>query len=400
MIIRRNVLAALVSVFSTGNLCADPVAPVDLSAIDLSANVIESVLPGGTVFHDSKPVFGATADPLQSSELLHLSDTGVNASGRSTNIHGAFASSLAESDGNGGVGVSQLIFGPGDPGQDGVRQLVAQSLWTDTFVYDGPAAHDFLSALASAVSVLLCPVRRGGTPRSPTCRVGILRCYTLDPVALDLDLGVIQAGDTMSWVYMLTAQGTTHGFERGYFAFLGDPFGDDVVTGNLTQTIREGAAVPEASSSTLMLLGFAGLLLTWRWRDMRSLRSRLKPEQSIGRPTDVLGSLSRGQWLRVHHAGRRRRQVRGPIPGACSRARSGSFKAQLSVDSWCLQPKSASSPFSSVHMADLEGQLTVDLTSSRIPAIAAPSSETGSTSATCVTTEVEFFHPNGHCQGK
>ena len=83
----------------------------------------------------------------------------------------------------------------------------------------------------------------------------------------------------MSWVYTLTAQGTTHGFERGYFAFLGDPFGDDVVTGNLTQTIRDGAAVPEASSSTLMLLGFAGLLLTWRWRDMRSLRSRLKPEQ-------------------------------------------------------------------------------------------------------------------------
>ena len=111
MIIRRNVLAALVSVVSTGNLYADPVAPVDLSAIDLSANVIESVLPGGTVFHDSKPVFGATADPLQSSELLHLSDTGVNASGRSTNIHRAFGSSLAESDGNGGVGVSQLIFG-------------------------------------------------------------------------------------------------------------------------------------------------------------------------------------------------------------------------------------------------------------------------------------------------
>jgi hypothetical protein len=102
--------------------------------------------------------------------------------------------------------------------------------------------------------------------------------YTLDPVALDLDLGVIQTGDTMSWVYTLTAQGTTHGFERGYFAFLGDPFGDDVVTGNLIETIGDRVAVPEASSSTLMLLGFAGLLLTWRWRDMRSLRSRLKPE--------------------------------------------------------------------------------------------------------------------------
>jgi hypothetical protein len=86
--------------------------------------------------------------------------------------------------------------------------------------------------------------------------------YTLDPVKLDLDLGVLQAGDTMSWVYTLTAQGTTHGFERGYYAFLGDPFGEDVITDNLRETIRP--AVPEASSSSLMLLGLAGLLL-WRW---------------------------------------------------------------------------------------------------------------------------------------
>ena len=112
MITRRIVLAALfaalLSVFSSTTLYADTVFS---SPIDLSANVIESIVPGGTVFHDSKPLFGTTADPLQSAELLHLSDTGVNASGRSTNISGAFASSLAESDGNGGVGVSQLIFG-------------------------------------------------------------------------------------------------------------------------------------------------------------------------------------------------------------------------------------------------------------------------------------------------
>src|SRR5215471_20440020 len=133
-------MAALISVFSGTRLDAGPI----LVPVDLSANVIESVVPGGTVFHDSKPLFGTTADPLQSSELLHISDTGVNASGRSTNISGAFASSLAESDGNGGVGVSQLIFGPANPGQDGIRQLVAQSLWTHTFLYDGPAAHDLL----------------------------------------------------------------------------------------------------------------------------------------------------------------------------------------------------------------------------------------------------------------
>src|SRR5215467_10264180 len=134
-------IAALISMCSGATLCAGTV----LTPVDISANVIESILPGGTVFHDSKPLFGTTIDPLQSSELLHVSDTGVNASGRSTNISGAFASSLAQSDGNGGVGVSQLIFGsPGGSGQDTLRQLVAQSLWTHTFLYDGPAGHDIL----------------------------------------------------------------------------------------------------------------------------------------------------------------------------------------------------------------------------------------------------------------
>src|SRR5215467_12686467 len=109
--INRKTLAALfaafISGFSIGTLYADTVA----IPIDLSANIIESTIPGGTVFHDSKPLFGTTIDPLQTAELLHISDTGVNGSGRSKNIPDAFASSLAESDGNGGVGVSQLIFG-------------------------------------------------------------------------------------------------------------------------------------------------------------------------------------------------------------------------------------------------------------------------------------------------
>lgn len=349
MIIRRNAVAALVLMFSTGNLFAESV-PL---TVDLSANVIESLLPGGTVLHDSKPIFGATADPLQSTALLHISDTGVNGSGRSTKISEAFASSLAESDGNGGVGVSQLIFGPADPGKDGVRQLVAQSLWTDTFVYDGPPAHDILHLHIPTLQVGLLdvPPRRTGQSNSETAEARaevdmvvthpdgtiaqglfqfgvrefetqapsgkdllnladkkileapnplvftpVLRfngddfnpSYTLDPVALDLDLGVIQAGDTMSWVYTLTAQGTTRGFERGYFAFLGDPFAGDVVagnltetigdvTGNLTQTIQSRVAVPEASSYALMLVGLGGLLIMRRWRDRPSLRSRIAP---------------------------------------------------------------------------------------------------------------------------
>ena len=81
------------------------------SPIDLSANVSEAILPGGTIFQDSAPLFGTSPDPKQSAELLHLSSAGVNPSSRST-VSGAFASSLAESDGNGGVGASQVIFGP------------------------------------------------------------------------------------------------------------------------------------------------------------------------------------------------------------------------------------------------------------------------------------------------
>jgi hypothetical protein len=333
MMINRNALAALfaaafISVFSSGTLYADTVA----TPLDLSANVIESILPGGTVFHDSKPLFGTTINPLQSAELLHVSDLGVNASGRSTNISGAFASSLAQSDGNGGVGVSQLIFGsPGGSG-DTVRQLVAQSLWTDTFLYNGPAAHDMLhlNIPTLQVGLLGVPPRRSQPSASETAEAraevdmvithpdgsmsqGLFEfglrefetqipsgsdllnlvdkqilahpnplvftptlrfngddfnpSYTLDPVALDLDLGVIQVGDTMSWVYTLTAQGTTHGFERGYYAFLGDPFGADVITGNLSETIGP-SSVPEASTYTLVLFGLAGCLL-WRKRAAR-----------------------------------------------------------------------------------------------------------------------------------
>jgi hypothetical protein len=113
-------------------------------AIDLSANVSEAILPGGTVFHDSSPLFGTEPDLKQSAELLHISPTGVNSAKRSK-IFDAFASSLAESDGNGGVGASQLIFGPPNPGgpdQNVVRQLVAQSFWTQTFVYNGSPTVD------------------------------------------------------------------------------------------------------------------------------------------------------------------------------------------------------------------------------------------------------------------
>lgn len=118
MRINRNALialaAALISIFSPRESSADTLQfGVVGSLIDLSVNVSEVILPGGaTVFQNSMPLFGTAPDPKQTAELLHVLDTGVNASGRSTNISGAFSSSLTESNGNGGVGVSQLIFGP------------------------------------------------------------------------------------------------------------------------------------------------------------------------------------------------------------------------------------------------------------------------------------------------
>ena len=351
MKILQNILAAFtaaISVFSIQTVHADTIK------VDLSANVSESVLPGGTVFHNSAPLFGAVADPKQTTQLLYTSPVGVNASGRSTNISGAFASSLAESDGNGGVGVSQLIFGSPDGSGDGVRELFAQSLWTHTFLYDGAPAHDILhlNIPTLQVGLLGVPPRRTGPSATETAEAdarvdevvthpdgsitqglfefGIrefetqvpsgsdllnlvdkeilehpnplvftptLRfngddfnpSFTLEGVSFDLKLHDIQAGDIVSWVYTLTAEGTTHGFERGYYAFLGDPFGGEPVSGNLSETIAlvdatqpgtgggtpepgTGADVPEPGTGALMLLGLAGLLM-WRWWEVASVRT-------------------------------------------------------------------------------------------------------------------------------
>jgi hypothetical protein len=340
MIINCNVVAALaatlISVFSSGTLYASTLQfGVVGSPIDLSANVSEAILPGGTVFQESNPLFGTTPDPKQSTELLHLSDVGVNASGRSTNISGAFASSLAESDGNGGVGVSQTIFGsPGGTGQNIVRQLVAQSLWTQTFVYNGsptvditlhlhipalqvqligvppnrdnPSFTETASAIARVDTVIThadgsfsqggsfefglrefetqIPDGSGtflnfsdvdviGTDDAlfATLRPNFVGAWNIDSVSTDVGLGVLHTGDTLSYVYTLTAEGTTHGFERGYDAFLGDPFGVDVVTNNLSVTVAL-ADVPELSTGVLLLLGLAGLLV-WRSHTLHSLHS-------------------------------------------------------------------------------------------------------------------------------
>jgi len=338
MKINRNALAALIaaffSAFSSEILCADTLQfGVVGSPIDLSANVSETLLPGNvTIFRDSTPLFGTTPDPKQTAELLHHSDTGVNPSPHS-NISDAFASSLAESNGNGGVGVSQLIFGrPGLSGNNIVRQMAAQSLWTQTFVYNGTPTVDLklhLQIPALQVELWGIPPFRDNPSFTETAQAsarvdtvithadgtfahggsfefGLREFETqipdplgdfenfadmdligtdgalfaslqedfdfpqdrvrwrIDNVSTEVDLGVLHKGDTLAYVYTLTAEGTTHGFERGYDAFLGDPFGVDVVGDNLNVTVSL-ADVPEASTSWLILIGFAGLIV-WRWR--------------------------------------------------------------------------------------------------------------------------------------
>ena len=64
LITRRAVAAALISVFSGGTLHAGPAQfGVIGSPIDLSANVQEAILPGGTVFQELQAVVRHRAGP-------------------------------------------------------------------------------------------------------------------------------------------------------------------------------------------------------------------------------------------------------------------------------------------------------------------------------------------------
>jgi hypothetical protein len=293
--------------------------------IDLSANVSEHLQPGNaTVFEQSQPLFGTTPNPKQSANLLHLSGTGVNGSGRSNNIQSAFASSLSESDGNGGVGVSQLILGRAGTNQDATRQMAATSLWTQTFRNNGsapvqitlhlhipelqvgllgvaprrdtPSSTETAEASATVLSTIthadltqiegskfqfgLHEFERQIPSGSDLLNFGDIKVlgqtgsvtnqiqfndddfnpsYSIASVSTDVKLASLRPGDTLSYVYTLTAEGTTHGFEHGYFAFLGDPFGVDVVGGNLGVTVALIAPTPLPSAALLFSSALAGL---------------------------------------------------------------------------------------------------------------------------------------------
>src|SRR5262249_13036107 len=82
--------------------------------------------------------------------------------------------------------------------------------------------------------------------------------FTLDSASANVKLGTVQQGDTVSYVYQLSAQGTTHGAEQGFVAFLGDPFGLEVTQGNL---ILSTASVPEPATWVLGVIGLVCIIV-------------------------------------------------------------------------------------------------------------------------------------------
>ena len=325
---RISVATLLAGALAAGHAMAGEIvgAPIDLSAF-----VHEGLLPGGTIFEDTHSVVGALTTPKQSAEDLYLASKGENLSGRSTNIDDAFASSLAESDGNGGVGVTSWIGGsPSNSNPAAIEQLVAQATWKQNFTYNGtipasislqlhipalevgligvPPNRDLFSATetAEAEATLESTIIHPDSSTSPRASfefglrtlerqlilgpghfenfadveflgannstVDLFKSFkdngkadnprfTVDLVSANVKLGTLQPGDTVSYVYQLTAEGTTHGGEQGFMAFLGDPFGEDVVTGNLILSTGDvpGMAVPEPTTWLLLIVGLGAL---------------------------------------------------------------------------------------------------------------------------------------------
>ena len=87
--------------------------------------------------------------------------------------------------------------------------------------------------------------------------------YTIDNLSFVQMLGTLHPGDILSYVYTLTAEGTTHGAEHGFLAFVGDPF-DLAATGGGFELTAVTAAVPEPQSWALSLVGLV-LISMKRW---------------------------------------------------------------------------------------------------------------------------------------
>ncbi len=296
--------------------------------IDLSATVHEGLIPGGTIHDNTQSVSGVPTTPVQSVENLYTVSRGQNFSGRSTNVTTGFASSLASSDGNGGVGVTNWIGGnPSSSNPASIEQLVAETTWQQNFTYLGtdpvalslslhiPAlqvgligvapnrASPSAAETAAARATLEATIIHADASSSPgasfefglraferqlqlgpgtfanfadveflganASTVSLFDSFTdngsasnprfsIDSVFANILLGTLQPGDTVSYVYSLIAEGTTHGGEHGFMAFLGDPFGPGALTDNLVLNLAPVAGtsgtVPEPSTWALVTL--------------------------------------------------------------------------------------------------------------------------------------------------
>lgn len=278
---------------------------------------------GTVLFDQSKVIEVTQPDPLQRAELLHLSDLGGNGSGRSTQITRAFGSATAQSDKGGGVGVSmQTERGLGEVHRMTAEALFSQTVENHAATGDATLALElhipgievgllgvppFTSAprateTAQATAELETFIDRAGGSRviGPFFQFGMLLTetqielapgtfsnfadvkflfenvgalsiplnsndsktsprFSFDPITLTPALGTLHPGDSVTYVYSLTAIETTAGGEgKGAFAFIGDPF--NVIGGaNLVPVL---IPVPEPASAAMLLAGLT--LLGWR----------------------------------------------------------------------------------------------------------------------------------------
>jgi hypothetical protein len=136
---------------------------------------------------------------------------------------------------------------PGGTFEFGLRAFERQ-LSLSPGVFSNFADVQFIGANDSTVD-LFNSFRDNGSDSNPR--------FTIDSVSTDVKLGLLQPGDTVSYVYQLTAQGTTHGGEHGHVAFLGDPFGLEVTLGNLilsmTPVAEPAAWIPSLVGLLCML---------------------------------------------------------------------------------------------------------------------------------------------------